>query len=90
MLDDMITMVKDIICKEMAIFVMKDARDFTLKNEAFLRNIKSGENATIHLSRKYLPFVVRETVDKMLNQQRYVVVGLKYRFWGMDVFVSCK
>lgn len=74
----------------MANSTIEDTRVATLNDETFLRDVKNGRNATIHLQKKHLPLVVRKTVNDMLNNQQYAVTSMKYRFRGMDVFVSQK
>lgn len=72
----------------MANSVREDARNAILNDEAFFRNVKDGRNATIHLSKKHLRVVVAKVVNDMLIAQQYAVISMKYRFHGMDVFVS--
>ena len=74
----------------MANSTLEDASNATLNDEIFLRDVKNGRNATIHLSKKHLPLVVEKTVNSMLDNQQYTVTSMKYRFHGMDVFVSRK
>lgn len=55
-----------------------------------LWNVAHGENATIHLQKKHLPFIVKRFVNYWFRNQQYVVTSIKYRFYGMDVFISRK
>lgn len=68
----------------------EDTRNCILNDYVFLGNLKNKRNATIHLSKKHFPFVVKKTVTEMLSKQHYVVTSVKYHFWGMDVLVSPK
>jgi len=57
-------------------------------DESFLRDVKNSREATIHLSKKHLGIVTSKVVNDMLNEHHYTVTLMKYRFKGMDVFVS--
>lgn len=74
----------------MANSTLNDAKSAILNDETFLRDVKNGRNATIHLQKKHLPLVVEKTVTDILKNQQYAVTSMKYRFHGMDVFVSQK
>lgn len=74
----------------MANSTIEDARNAILNDEAFLRDVKNGREATIHLSRKHLGVVASKVVNDLLDKQQYTVTSMKYRFHGMDVFVSQK
>ena len=52
--------------------------------------MKNGREATIHLSKKHLGVVTSKVVNDLLDGQQYTVTSMKYRFHGMDVFVSQK
>lgn len=90
MTDTVMQTFKKFFWYSMANSTIEDARNATLNDETFLRDVKSGKNATIHLSKKHLGFVVKKTVNDLLNSQHYGVTSMKYRFHGMDVFVSLK
>ena len=68
--------------------IFSNVRDATLSDETFLRNIKNGRNATIHLRKKHFPIIVRKVVNDMLKFRGYSVTSMKYHFFGMDIFIS--
>ena len=71
-----------------AISTLEDVRNSILNDESFLRDVKNSREATIHLSKKHLGIVTSKVVNDMLNEHHYTVTLMKYRFKGMDVFVS--
>lgn len=48
----------------MANSTIEDARNAILNDEAFLRDVKNGREATIHLSRKHLGVVASKVVNE--------------------------
>lgn len=81
---------KKLFWYSIATSTFEDTRVVVLNDETFLRDVKNGRNATIHLPKKHLPPVVRKTVNDILKNQQYAVTSMKYRFYGMDVVVSRK
>lgn len=81
---------KEFLWYGMANNVLEDEQSAILYDESLLRDVKNGRNATIHLSKKHLPLVVEKTVNNLLDEQKYEVTSIGYRFRGMDVFVSHK
>lgn len=79
---------KDIFWYGMADSVLQDIRRSMLEDLTFLQDVKNGRSvAIIHLQKKHLPSVVRNTVNEMLTN-KYSVTSMKYRFFGMDVEVT--
>ena len=72
----------------MANSTIEDVGNSILNDESFLRDVKNSREATIHLSKKHLGIVTSKVVNDMLNEHHYTVTLMKYRFKGMDVFVS--
>ncbi len=90
MTDTVLQTFKKFFWYSMANSTLVDARNAILNDEAFLRDVKIGREATIHLSKKHLKIVASKVVNDILNGQQYTVTSMKYRFHGMDVFVSQK
>ena len=90
MTNSVIQSLKNIFWFGMKESVLKDVSRDTFNNENFKRNLINGRDITIHLRRKHFSSVVEETVNEMFSNQHYAVTSMKYRFLGMDVFVSRK
>ena len=90
MTDTVLQTFKKFFWYSMANSTLEDARNAILNDEAFLRDVKIGRKDTIHLSKKHLKIVASKVVNDFLNGQQYTVTSMKYRFHGMDVFVSQK
>lgn len=90
MTDTVMQTFKKLFWYSMANSTINDAKPAILNDETFLRDVKNSRNATIHLQKKHFPLVVKKVVNDMLNNQKYAVTSIKYRFHGMDVFVSQK
>ena len=90
MTDSVLQTFKKFFWYSMTNSTIEDARNAILNDEAFLRDVKNGREATIHLSRKHLGVVASKVVNDLLDKQQYTVTSMKYRFHGMDVFVSQK
>ena len=88
MTDTVLQAFKKLLWYSMANSTLEDVRNATLNDRAFLQDVKNGREATIHLSKKHLGSVTSKVVNEMLNKQHYMVTSMKYRFKGMDVFVS--
>lgn len=69
---------------------LKDVRASTMDDNVFHFDLHTGRDAKIHLCKKHFSPIVRKVVNDMLVDQRYVVTEMKYRFRGMDVFVTRK
>lgn len=68
----------------------KDVNTFTMNDTVFMFDLRTGRDARIHLAKKHCSPIVRKVVNDMLEDQKYVVDVVKYRFRGMDVFVTKK
>lgn len=68
--------------------IFDDATPAMLNDETFLRDVKNSRNTTIHLQKKHFPLIVKKAINDLLDKQKYTVTSIKYRFHGMDVFVS--
>ena len=79
---------KDIFFYGMANSTLQDAKIGMLNDETFLENVRNRRNATIHLSKKHIPFIVEKTINDMIIDQQYKVDSIKYHIYGMEVFVS--
>ena len=90
MTDTVLQTFKKFFWYSMANSTLEDARNATLNDENFLRDVKNGRDVTIHLSKKHLGVVTSKVVNDLLDGQQYTVTSMKYRFHGMDVFVSQK
>ncbi len=90
MKDTVMQTLKKLFWYSIANFIIEDAKNAILDDENFLRAVRNGRNATIHLSKKHLGVVVSKVVNDLLVSQQYTVTSMKYRFYGMDVFVSQK
>ena len=88
MTDTVLQAFKELLWYSIANSVLEDVRKATLNDQAFLRDVKNGREATIRLSKKHLRSVTSKVVNDMLNKQHYMVTSMKYCFKGMDVFVS--
>ena len=90
MKDTVMQTFKKLFWYSIANFIIEDAKNAIFNDETFLRDVKNGRNATIHLSKKHLGVVTSKVVNDLLVKQQYTVTFVKYRFHGMDVFVSQK
>ena len=72
--------------------VYKDVTKFVQTNKTFILDIRTARDATIHLNKKYFRFIVKKVVNDVLSnyEEKYTVDKIKYRFRGMDIFVSRK
>lgn len=79
---------KDFFWYSMLYTTIEDVKNSILNDESFLRDVKNNRDATIRLSKKHLRIATSKIVNAMLNEYHYTVTLMKYRFKGMDVFVS--
>lgn len=72
--------------------LLEDAKKSILKDESFLRDIKNGCRATIHLRKKHLSSTTTQFINKILSDccYEYEVTSVTYHFHGMSVVVSRK
>lgn len=90
MANTVIQIFKRFLWYSMADSTIEDVKSSVLNDETFLRDVKNSRNATIHLQKKHFPLVVKKVVNETLENQKYVVTSIEYRFHGIDVFVSQK
>ena len=83
-----VNQLKDIFFYGMATSTLQDVRTATLNDEIFLEDVRNRRNATIHLSKKNFPFIVKKTVNDALMGQQYKVDSIKYHIHGMEVLIS--
>ena len=90
MTDTVIANIQKIFYRSITKFALDDAVNALLIDEDFHQDVKNRRIAVIHLSKKHFGVIVRKVVNDLLNNQSYQyyrVLSIKYRFFGMDVFV---